>query len=425
MTALQMSLFSPRWQPQPAPPARVEAYSDPFYASILPVLDAAGDAFLTFDEGTWDHTARSATVCDVEVYRNFFCACFKRLADGKKLAFELSPRRALDKAGLRAALEGNLIVTFNGNSYDLVIVYAALAGASNATLKVISDRIVKEGASARDVAEVDGVRVPNLRNHIDLAEPNHSVRQGLKMLNGRLHGRYMVDLPYAPDAALTPREMNVTTLYCFDDIEKTELLYGAMRGAMELRVAMGRELGVDLRSKSDAQIGELVVKLKVERATGRRAAKPAPGAVASIFGYEPPAFLKFDDPRLSMLVDELGHTTFGMGSNGKIIVPAVLEGLKIGLGAGTYSLGIGGIHSNEANRRLLSDDARRLIDVDVASQYPNIIMKLGLYPAALGPAFLKIYSDIIKERLDAKRRLFEIENEITNLERSLKNYNDD
>jgi len=42
------------------------------------------------------------------------------------------------------------------------------------------------------------------------------------------------------------------------------------------------------------------------------------------------------------------------------------------------------------------------LDIDVASQYPKIIMNLGLYPPALGPAFLKIYGELIEDRLAAK-----------------------
>ncbi len=44
-----------------------------------------------------------------------------------------------------------------------------------------------------------------------------------------------------------------------------------------------------------------------------------------------------------------------------------------------------------------------LLDWDVGSQYPSIIMKLGIYPQAVGPEFLTVYGGIRIERLEAKR----------------------
>lgn len=60
-----------------------------------------------------------------------------------------------------------------------------------------------------------------------------------------------------------------------------------------------------------------------------------------------------------------------------------------------------------------------LIDADVASQYPNIIMKLGLFPKALGKDFLTVYGEIIERRLKAKARAKVVNAEIKELETQL------
>ena len=67
-----------------------------------------------------------------------------------------------------------------------------------------------------------------------------------------------------------------------------------------------------------------------------------------------------------------------------------------------------------------SDDEHVLIDADVASQYPNIIMKLGLFPKAMGPDFLTVYAQIIADRIAAKKRGKKIDAEIKMLEEQLK-----
>lgn len=396
MTALQMSLFSPRWGPleeRKPPPA---PYAEPFITAHQATLDAAGDGLIAWDDKRWNHNATDAVGVDVEVYPNFMVVCFKRFSDGMRLAFEKSERIALNTKGVEYVLRKNLTVSFNGLIYDLPIICLALQGADISDLKRASDTIIKSDARTNDI----GVRVPRL-NHIDLNEPNPAVRQGLKMINGRLHGRYMVDLPYAPETYLTPRQMNYATLYCHNDLDATQLVWEAMREPMDLRCALGREYNLDLRSKSDSQIGETIVKKRVETALNRRIDRPQL-AINKLFNYEPPTFLQFAAPTLRALYDELTTTTFSTNGIGKPTIPPALEGRQVKLGNMTYSLGIGGLHSTEAHRGLVSDADYQLIDVDVASQYPNIILNLGLYPPALGPAFLNIYRRLVNERLAAK-----------------------
>ena len=393
-------------------------YEDPFLRSIQPKLIAAAGQPLRFDEDTWwDDPPRSAVGVDVECFVNFFCICFQRFADGKRLVFERSRRRDIDLDALHRVLNGNVLVSFNGQTYDLPMIYLAVTGKDTVDLKQASDRIVfGKDIKPWTVERELGIRVPKL-NHIDLMEASPAVRQSLKMIHGRLHGRYLVDLPYEHDAMLTPDEMNVTTLYCFNDLDATEGLYRSLREPLELRSALGKEHGLDLRSKSDSQIGEALVKKKVEQALGRRLGKP--DSFPTSFGYEPPEFIKFSGEQLRGVLEQLRTAKFHLLGD-KPQPPEFLKNLKIKIGDGTYSMGIGGLHSNEAHRALRSDNERFLLDVDVASQYPSIIMKLGLYPPAMGPAFLEVYRKVIDDRLAAKKRQQEIEHEIADLELQLK-----
>lgn len=376
------------------------AYEDPFLRSIQPRLIAAEGRPLVFDEDTWSEGApRSAVGVDAECFPNFFCVCFKRFADGKRVVFERSRRRDMDLEALHRVLNGYVIVSFNGQVYDLPMIYLAIGGADTVALKEASDRIVfGRDVKPWTVERELGVRVPKL-NHIDLMEVSPAVRQSLKIIHGRLHGRYMVDLPYEHDAVLEPDQMNTVTLYCMNDLDATEGLYRSLREPLELRSALGKEHRLDLRSKSDSQIGEALVKKRVEQALGRRVSKPDSSPTS--FGYDPPKFLRFDTPRLCNVLDDLRDARFHLVGD-KPQAPEGLKDLKVELGAMTYSMGVGGLHSTESRRALRADDRTVLLDVDVASQYPNIIVKLGLYPPAMGPAFLEVYRALIAERLAAK-----------------------
>ena len=84
-------------------------------------------------------------------------------------------------------------------------------------------------------------------------------------------------------------------------------------------------------------------------------------------------------------------------------MPAQLDGLLITIGASTYKLGIGGLHSREECIVYRSTETHVLRDNDVASYYPQLILNSGEWPPALGQAFLQEYEAIKLERLAAKQ----------------------
>jgi len=50
-----------------------------------------------------------------------------------------------------------------------------------------------------------------------------------------------------------------------------------------------------------------------------------------------------------------------------------------------------------------ADDEYVIMDFDVTSYYPSIILNQGLYPPHIGPAFLTVYQKIVQQRIEAKR----------------------
>ena len=90
-------------------------------------------------------------------------------------------------------------------------------------------------------------------------------------------------------------------------------------------------------------------------------------------------------------------------ADGKVDLPPWLKQAEIQIGDTVYAMGIGGLHSTESNRSVQSDEDAVLIDADVGSYYPAIILNSGLYPTSLGPQFLDVYGEIRVERMRAKR----------------------
>lgn len=372
-------------------------WSDPFIAKHKARLAELGEGNLEWD--IFDHSwkVKSPVGLDVEIARNLFLVCVQRFTDGKRLAFELSERSpAPNFAALKTILRANTIITFNGNAYDIPIICMGLLGATTADMKAASDKIISYTMRPKDIEQELGIRIPQF-DHIDLIASNPSIKQSLKMLHARLHGQFIVDLPFDPAASLTSRDINLATLYCFNDLEATFELWKALKESQAHRVALGKEYDMDFRSRSDAQIGEAIVRRRVEATLGHRLAKVEP--TGSTFAYTSPVFISFQSAELRRLLDYLTSIRFS-AIDGNVMG---FEGTDIKIGKMRYQIGIGGLHSTEMNRAVVADDEHFLEDIDVASQYPNIISILGLYPAAMGPTFLDIYRKLIKERLEAKR----------------------
>jgi hypothetical protein len=165
---------------------------------------------------------------------------------------------------------------------------------------------------------------------------------------------------------------------------------------------MSHEYGVDLRSKSDAQIAEAVIKAEIERLTGRRLYKPE--IQEGSFVYKPPDFIGFRTPYMEQVFDTVRKARFYVDSSGVVHLPDELKSLLITIGDSKYQLGIGGIHSTESQITHRLDENHVLIDRDVTSYYPSIILNLELYPKHIGTKFLDVYRKMYTRRLAAKKR---------------------
>lgn len=65
-------------------------------------------------------------------------------------------------------------------------------------------------------------------------------------------------------------------------------------------------------------------------------------------------------------------------------------------------MGIGGLHSSESSVSHHATGTTRIVDRDVTSYYPSIILNESLYPAHLGPSFLEVYRGLVERRVHAK-----------------------
>jgi hypothetical protein len=340
-------------------------------------------------------------VWDIECYPNYFLIAFKSIVSGKVICFEADNyMNFLDLPKLSWVLHNFTIISFNGIHYDAPIAAIALGGGKTEDMWHATSQIITMGERPHEVLKA--MRVSQLKqiNHIDLKEvaPLHD---SLKIYSGRLHTRRMQDLPFKPGTILNRDQMDIVRYYCVNDLRSTEELYNELKPAIELRELMSVEYKIDLRSRSDAQVAEAVVLSGLKTLTGqKRFEKPSikPGYN---FNYQVPHYIKYQSPLLNTVLNEVSKAEFIVDLGGEIITPSCFP-MEFDIANSSYKLGIGGLHSKEKNITYRSGNGWMLIDRDVASFYPRVILTQELFPEHLGRGFLKVYKTIVERRLAAK-----------------------
>lgn len=342
---------------------------------------------------------RERLVFDIECYENYFLIAFTSLASGKVIYFERTPNHDFNADKLRWIINTFCLVSFNGINYDMPILALALAGKSTSQLKYATNEIIVNGSRPSDVLRTFKVKKLNT-NHIDLIEVA-PLRASLKIYGGRLHAPRMQDLPFNPEVILSPQQMAIVRWYCVNDLTNTAILHESLKEQINLRESMGNEYKMDLRSKSDAQIAEAVIAEEIERLNGCRAQRPViePG---TRYKYKIPHFITYQSGLMNWALDIVRNANFIVSEDGNVGMPEELKALRLEMAGSVYRMGIGGLHSSEQCAAHYADANTLLIDRDVTSYYPYIILNQGLYPQHLGPNFLKVYRTLVERRISAK-----------------------
>ena len=340
-------------------------------------------------------------VFDCEVYTNYFLLMFKRLEDGKVAVFEKFDGQDLPFSRIKKLMLEDTLISFNGISYDIHIITAALEGWPCDALKRLSDEIIKSKLPSWQIAKNQGLRTKHDWNHIDIIDVAPG-KASLKIYGGRMNAPKLQDLPIQPDELISPEQRLLLKQYCKNDLDTTEALYRQLEPVIKLREQIGAQYGgIDLRSKSDAQIAEAVIKHELQEYT-RRTYKPRKVEVGHICRYIDPKIVSFQTEELQDIFKKILKTGFPVGLNGAVTMPDWLKNQRIKIGQTEYQMGIGGLHSCEKSQSIVARDDQILADFDVASYYPSIILKLKLAPQSMGDSFLRIYQSIVTRRLQAK-----------------------
>lgn len=344
--------------------------------------------------------AHEELIFDIEIYPNYFLASFESMLTGKIMEFELSPWARFDPAVLQRVIESYCTVGFNSNAFDLTIAALAVGGCTTEQMAAAAQALIKDGVRGYDLLRM--YKVKKLQaNHIDLIEVA-PLRANLKIYGGRHHSKRMQDLPFKPGIELNYHQTRIVRYYnMMADLKATRLIREKLQPQIMLRYEMSNEYGIDLRSKSDAQIAEAVIEYEITRLNGSRPKKPTidPGTT---YRYRVPSNMGFQTDLMKWVLTNVANADFIVADHGAVTLPPVIGDMDIKIGKMTYQMGIGGLHSTEKKAIQYTDKHFTLRDRDVRSYYPFIILNQGLYPQHLGPNFLRVYRSIVERRIAAK-----------------------
>lgn len=417
---------------------------------------------------------RPEATLDIECFHNWFLVGITDSTTGVEWDYQMTTGGQLDIASITALLRHYTIVTFNGNNYDVPMLMLALQGVDCATLKAANDDIICNGLKPWAFFKKYNCYPPPWFDHIDVSEPTPGVRVSLKQYACRMHSELVQDTPVDFNLPLPLHQAVEEILYCRNDRKVTAEIRELIDERIKVRIRMSERYGVDLRSKSDAQMAEAMVKAEWSRlmreSVDRFQVAPATNGQTDLhlfphlavpnydvdyrgnprpiiphyphgttFRVQLPAHIEFVTPEMRQFLDTVRNCEFFisnkdeaelMGIGGEnirtgVLIPDELKGRDIKIGNSTYRVGIGGLHSQESSVAHRSvQGVQTLRTADVASYYPSMILNAGMNPPQLGPLFLSIYRSIYDDRIAGKLRMKEIKGKLTELKEKIQELED-
>lgn len=352
------------------------------------------------------------TVYDIESYPNFFLAIFIN-PDGSFTQFDQTQLEELSDYILDKRLVG-----FNNHHYDDLLLYAI--GIRDVTTAGEAWELTKnliEGPKSGEPSLRDAYQWKLQSNNwcpqsIDLKRAIFKPGDSLKKLEATYHFQNLEDLPFPPGTVLTEEEKETVARYCENDVAATHRLLELRFDDLKLKQLLTDRYGVDVRSSGNASASESIVRnmyINRKRQTGDAPTVRQLKEYSRIYNDdlldigvsnfipEPvQGFLTFNNIRMQQTYERILNATIPFSGKGKIDKKEINHHISAyGL---SFSITAGGFHSEDA----VSIVQGNLMDFDVTSFYPSMMIGYGIQPSIYGPQFSEVFSELITQRIDAK-----------------------
>ena len=259
---------------------------------------------------------------------------------------------------------------------------------------------------------------PEYRDHelslkqLDLFKIHHydnkNRRVSLKRLEFEMDLENIEEMPiHYTKTNMTKDEVFLTLQYCFNDVDATYEFYKVTVGdtdhplyksndQIQLRLNIQEEFGIECLNYSDSKIGDEIIKKYYCEEKGIDIKElPRKGYFRKSIDMKNciAPYVKFKTTKLKKFLINIKGMKLGLQDDFKE---------HIHFYGNLYSFMRGGLHTENKPAVFEADEEYEIIDWDVASYYPAIIINNAKYPAHLGKEFLFGYKQMFEKRLELK-----------------------
>ena len=372
-------------------------------------------------------------VYDIEVFPNCFHCAVKNTETKEIKLFEISKRKNdlknivdffwcinEDNDYNFTEKESKLICGYNCIHYDNPIINFIIENHQSAlNFKLNYLQICKRLfnlsnviINSEDIKEWSKWKYKHYFNTLDLLTMlfSQKLRCGLKEMQVTMQYKNVQEYDGDFQKDLPEEDIDNMIRYNINDVESTEALLYLCKDKIDLRLGIEKEYGVDVLSKDGMSIGVEILKTKYLEKTHKQWYQikdlRSPCDMINLNDVILP-YIQYDTPVLQNLLVEMKSLTVSPERKGyeKHFLLGDLE----------ISVGVGGIHSVNTPESIIPKEDEYIEDIDVASLYPSLSIIYEFYPPHLGHEFIEVYSDIKKERIEAKHNGNKIKNETLKL----------
>lgn len=354
-------------------------------------------------------------VFDVESFKNIFMCTCKNTETNELITFEISER----KNDIYTMCEYFLFtpayfVGYNNIHYDNPIInYCIEYKNTNVSTKRFIESIYNLSHQIIDKDKDDSMwkrwKYANNFLSIDLLTMMYSkaLRVSLKEMQVTMHYKNVEEFVADWLADLPLSRFDELISYNINDVESTESLLYTQKNRLDLRIGIEKEYSINCLSLDDVNIGMQILAHEYIRETGiSRQILETGKSPCDIIDLN-----KVILPEITFKTQVLQHVLETMRAQHNVSPGRKGYENTFLLGDMKTTVGVGGIHGDCGTCIIKPNHDEILLDWDVASLYPSLMIEYKFYPPHLGIAFLNVYSRIRKERLDAKRNGNKLKNE--------------
>jgi len=346
-------------------------------------------------------------IYDLEIFPNLFLAVFLDPETKTFDTFEYfgDPDKIQDTAPLELYLASiTTLIGFNSQGFDNKVIKEFLKKKTIRSAKAMSDGIIG-GQGGEDGRREKPERL--VENDIDVLGVLDR-KGGLKLFAARIGFHKILECacPFGQDISETDRAEVIE--YCKNDVLATLALWQhkATQGKYRSKTTVSEVYQMPLQSSTEAEIGSAVIASEIKRERGIEQYASLQQFCSPVFDFYGkdvinPA-ITFDTPALQTALQsakDFHFTKASVEGRGASRFHHSLEvgGIKINIGQG-------GLHSIGKSAIILElKDDERLIDHDVASFYPNMLVAENIAPGKLVAEFFHVYIKIKESRMAAKK----------------------